>query len=159
MSLRPRGCVYARQRTIRLSRGFHPELKFLDFWPNRRADGTSRQLSRWGEVFEIPLKSASIRMVFDRSSSIRDISMCREDINGGQNAAHEIAAAFEAAWRTLSGTRRPLNSQAASNARIRLAHIILELAHRGERDASRLHDLAIEALDSPVAGRALLPQL
>jgi hypothetical protein len=79
--------------------------------------------------------------------------------SGEYNVAHEIGAAFEAAWETLSSTKRPLSSQAASDARIHLAHIILELVHQGERESSRLHDLAVEALDSPEAGRSLAPQL
>jgi hypothetical protein len=64
-----------------------------------------------------------------------------------EDAAKIMANAFEAAWARLKFSSRHLSAPEICDARIRLARAILERVQAGERDASRLRDLALASVE------------
>ena len=78
----------------------------------------------------------------------------REAINlssGGPrdaSVAEVMSTAFDAAWTLISSSKRLLSPTQATDARVRLARLILERVEQGERDASRLGQWAMRSLDT-----------
>jgi hypothetical protein len=70
--------------------------------------------------------------------------------NGARDAsaAEVMSTAFDAAWTLISSSKRLLSPKQATDARVRLARLILERVEQGERDALRLGHWAIRSLDS-----------
>jgi hypothetical protein len=68
-------------------------------------------------------------------------------------AADAIGAAFEAAWATRSRTGERLTVRQTSDARVRIARVLMDCVRHGERDPSRLRERALASVDQPHDGR------
>lgn len=66
-----------------------------------------------------------------------------------REAADAAGTAFEAAWATHCRTGDRLSMRQISDARMRIARVIMDCVRQGERDASRLRERALAAIDRP----------
>jgi hypothetical protein len=62
-------------------------------------------------------------------------------------AADAMGTAFDDAWTRLCASGERISAQETCDLRIKLAHVILRLGQRGERDPARLRDFALASLD------------
>jgi hypothetical protein len=67
-------------------------------------------------------------------------------------AADAIGAAFEAAWATHCRTGDRLSMRQTSDARVRIARVLMDCVRQGERDPSRLRERALASVDQPHDG-------